>query len=97
MILDATTWDWVKAVLGEDWLWREGVGGKGYVATERKRAVAHAAGTPVLVLARYIAKAPPGTVVTCRDGNALNLARGNLDLWDRGEFLAQFREARDAT
>ena len=89
MVLDAFVWDRVKAVLGTDWLWKGGPDGSGYVVSTRKQAVAYALGSPVLVLARYVAGAPLGTVVTYLDGNALNLTRGNLEVRDRVEFMAR--------
>lgn len=89
MVLESFMWDRVKAVLGTDWLWKGNPDGSGYVVSTRKQAVAYAAGSPVLVLARYVAGAPPGTVVTYLDGDALNLTRGNLEVRDRVEFMAR--------
>ena len=89
MVLDVFVWERIKLVLGADWCWRSNGFGGGYVVTTRKRATAYADGQPILILARHIALAGHGDLVTYRDGDTLNLTRGNLELVSRKELGAR--------
>ena len=91
-LVDLLTFDRMALFTGEEWtlIQPSGLGTATYVVSNRKRAQRAAAGDSGLLarvrLARWIAHAPSGTVVTYRDGDALNLTGGNLIVEDRGEF-----------
>lgn len=89
MVLDVFVWERVKLVLGPDWCWKLNGSGSGYVVTTRKQATAYADGQPILILARHIALAGHGDLVAYRDGDTLNLTRGNLELVSRKELGAR--------
>lgn len=89
MVLDVSVWERVKLVLGADWRWKPNGFGGGYVVTTRKQATAYADGQPLMILARYVALARDGNLVTYRDGDTLNLTRGNLELVSRKELGAR--------
>ncbi len=88
MLLDAHVWDRIRLALGERWHLRDSPGG-GYVISGRKQATKHSNRPDVLILSRYVAHARPGQVVAYRDGDPLNLTRGNLEVLDREVFTAR--------
>ncbi len=99
-LVDLLTFDRMALFTGEEWtlIQPSGPGTATYVASNRKRAQRAAAGDSATLsrvrLARWITHAPSGTVVTYRDGDALNLTGGNLIVEDREEFWETHRVHR---
>ena len=96
-IVDLLTFDRMKLFAGQDWTLVQpgGPGATAYVASRRRQAQRAAedvdgAGRYVR-LARWIKRAPKGSVVTYADGDALNLTDRNLVLVDRKEFWDHHR------
>ena len=86
-------------MLCTNWGLQETKPGVRYVVTRRVEAV-KAAGEghgSVVRLARYITGAKRGEVVTYRDGDPLNLTRGNLEVVGAAGFIDRtFAAARGA-
>ena len=98
-VVDLLTFDRMALFVGEGWtLIQPGGPGAGvYVASRRQQAQQTSgegggAGSYVR-LARWIMRASPGSVVTYRDGDLLNLTGRNLALEDRREFWEARRAA----
>ena len=86
-VLDLLAWERVTQFLGSEWTVREpdGPNGPAYVISTRAQALATARReTGHVVLARWLARAQPGQVVTYR-GDTLDLTARNLVLADRRE------------
>ena len=90
--MEERDWQRVKLVLGERW----SVGRTGdfeYVVGYGGRAGLAAPGKGRgLILARWLTSAEPGQVVLYRDGDAMNLMRGNLIALARREALEATRK-----
>ena len=99
MVIDEAVWQRVQATLGSHWGVQEVKPGVRYVVTRRVEAV-KAAGEGhgrVVRLARYIAGAKRGEVVTYRDGNPLNVTLANLAVVSGAAFIDRtFAAARGA-
>lgn len=87
MILDADEWDWIALALGRAWgVVRHGGARRDgtqafYVGSGRSRVAPfarQASRTPVLVLSRWITRAPRNAQVRHANGNSLDLRRRNL-------------------
>lgn len=88
MTIDETDWTRVRLVIGERWHVAR-IGEREYVtAYAGKAGLIRRAG---VTLARWLTWAEPSEVVGYRDGDTLNLCRGNLVTMGRGEFLEQYR------
>ena len=94
MVLDLLDWDRVCLFLGAEWTLKD-VGHALYVVSRRKQALRHAgqrdgsAGS--LRLARWLAGAGEGQVVTYANGDTMDLRRCNLRLEGRGEHWERHR------
>ena len=88
MIIDCSVWSRIKLLHGAEWTLKPAHNGPGYVVS-RRRSAYPVASTRLTVLARLITKAAPGTVVTYRDGNPLNLMSANLHVMSKVEFSAR--------
>ena len=94
LFLDLLAWDRVKLLLGTEWVVTEPTGpdGPAYVTSARVKVRATAQRTTGnVVLARWLARAEPGQVVTYRNGDTLDLTGRNLAVVDRAEFWEAHR------
>ena len=93
-VLDILAWERVTMFLGPEWTVREPAGpdGPAYVTSGRVKARAIAQRTTGnVVLARWLARAEAGQVVSYRNGNTLDLTGRNLVLEDRKEHFDAHR------
>jgi hypothetical protein len=88
MVLDCSEWSRIKVIHGAAWMLQSAHSGPGYVVS-RRRAALPTPGTRFAILSRLITNAPPGNVVTYRDGNPLNLTIANLHILSKAEFAAK--------
>ena len=80
MVLDALDWERITRTHGERWTLKEaGRRGYRYVVSMGDHAGAY--------LARLIVGAGPGEAVVFRNGDALDLCRGNLEVRARHEAV----------
>ena len=87
-VLDLLAWDRVALFLGTAWTVREPDGARGapYVVSSRAKArVTAQRDIGSVVLARWLARAAAGQVVTYANGNSLDLTARNLAVVDRRE------------
>ena len=90
MQIDVSDWERVKASHGSRWTRSKD---DGFVVS-RQRGHHRSANEPrTVVLARIVAGAGPGTVVTYGDGNRLNLRSANLLTIAKGEFARRTMHA----
>ena len=96
MVLDDADWRRVVMVLGALWEVRE-THGRHYVVSPTSPKDRAPGAPPVKVLARYLAGAKVGELVSYRDGDPFNLTRRNLCVTgDRREFMRALRSAKAA-
>lgn len=81
--INASDWERVKASYGSRWT----ISNKGGFVVSRQNAYHRSADEPrTMVLARIVAGASSGTVVTYNDGNRLNLRSANLLTMAKADF-----------
>ncbi|MBN8872178.1 MAG: HNH endonuclease [Rhodospirillales bacterium] len=88
MILDAKDWRSISRRWGVHWICYASSKGSVYVGSGRRAPASQAKQSgpaPTALLSRIITKAPPKAVVTYRNGDRLDLRRGNLEVTTRRE------------
>ncbi len=92
-LIDLLAWERVKLLLGEGWTLKQPIGqdGPAYVVSGRVGVRATVRGGPgVVVLARWLVRAEPGTIVSYVTGDTLDLTGRDLAVVERREFWGRF-------